>query len=328
MWGAKFWQYIRKIADATPESSGKMFVFPKSLNDDLKNIKSSPSYTKQEIERYELYRNNRQILTYDEKLQNAKYIFFAGDGNHRILQHFYAFIYFFNPEMEAFSKRLIRDYLRYKDIIQCQGHEIITNLRKISKRLYPENNGNYYALHIRRGDFQFKDVKISAKEILENLVYPNGEPIFKPNSVLYISTDDPDGVCKNCLYNRLPCDSYKSPKPVGCPEDTTWNAFIEAGYKIILLRDFISSGYLQDSNPNHHGMIESIVCSRAEKFAGTFFSTFTGYIHRLRGYHGLGEETYYFNKNRVFSLQSPVNIGNGFSREFRTGWSYDNGELI
>ena len=36
-------------------------------------------------------------------------------------------------------------------------------------------------------------------------------------------------------------------------------------------------------------MIESIVCSRAKVFAGTYFSTFTGYIHRMRGYHGLGE---------------------------------------
>jgi len=70
-------------------------------------------------------------------------------------------------------------------------------------------------------------------------------------------------------------------------------------------------------------MIESIVCSRAKVFAGTYFSTFTvqntprkafliavlltplskGYIHRLRGFHGLGEYTYYHSTQYVHSLQ-------------------------
>ena len=36
---------------------------------------------------------------------------------------------------------------------------------------------------------------------------------------VYISTDDPDGKCKGCLVQRKPCEEYKSPKPVGCPED-------------------------------------------------------------------------------------------------------------
>ena len=30
-------------------------------------------------------------------------------------------------------------------------------------------DGTYYALHIRRGDFQFKDVKIGAPEIFTNI---------------------------------------------------------------------------------------------------------------------------------------------------------------
>ena len=29
-------------------------------------------------------------------------------------------------------------------------------------------------------------------------------------------------------------------------------------------------------NPNQYGMAESIVCSRAKDFAGTYYSTFTG----------------------------------------------------
>ncbi len=75
-------------------------------------------------------------------------------------------------------------------------------------------------------------------------------------------------------------------------------------------------------------MIESIVCSRAKAFAGTFRSTFTGYIHRLRGYHGLGESTYYHSDRMFLEAVSSKSIGHGFSREFRSGWTDDTGELI
>ena len=81
-------------------------------------------------------------------------------------------------------------------------------------------------------------------------------------------------------------------------------------------------------NPNQHGMIESLVCSRAKAFAGTYYSTFTGYIHRLRGYHGLGESTYYHTTGLVFQLQMKKSVGNGFAREWRAGWTDDAGGLI
>lgn len=75
-------------------------------------------------------------------------------------------------------------------------------------------------------------------------------------------------------------------------------------------------------------MIESIVCSRAKVFAGTWFSTFTGYIHRLRGYHGLGEESYYHSNGKTHAMRMEKSVGHGFSREWRAGWTDDGGELI
>jgi len=117
------------------------------------------------------------------------------------------------------------------------------------------------------------------------------------------------------------------------------------------------AGHLKGVNPNQHGMVESIVCTRAKAFAGaplppilprdslclslssfffppsaptpagslphlpcpcpcvprtprsgTYYSTFTGYIHRLRGYHGLGESTYYHTTGKVrpaFIMNAP-----------------------
>lgn len=46
--------------------------------------------------------------------------------------------------------------MRYKDIIQCAGHTLVQAVREEARAVVPESNGEYYALHIRRGDFQFK----------------------------------------------------------------------------------------------------------------------------------------------------------------------------
>jgi len=125
-------------------------------------------------------------------------------------------------------------------------------------------NGDYYALHIRRGDFQFKEVKLGASDILANLVLPNGELVIPKNALVYLSTDDPKGLCEHCLVQRKPCESYPEPKPVGCPKDTSWNAFIEHGWTLRFLHDYTERKMLVGTNPNTYGMIESIVCSRAK----------------------------------------------------------------
>eukprot|EP01038_Epipyxis_sp_PR26KG_P016081 gene16081-21841_t len=164
--------------------------------------------------------------------------------------------------------------------------------------------------------------------MLKNLHYPNGDPIIPAGSLVYLSTDDPKGLCKGCLVQRKPCESYTTPKPVGCPEDTSWNAFIQAGWTLRFLDDYLDAGLLKGVNPNVYGMVESIVCSRALRFAGTYYSTFTGYIHRLRGYHGLGEETYYHHHKFTFRLKDKSSYGHGWAREFRIGWTDDDGDLI
>lgn len=67
-----------------------------------------------------------------------------------------AFAFFADPIMQSFYRRFIRDYMRYRDDIQCLGAELVGAVRADAKRLLPSSMGEYYALHIRRGDFQFK----------------------------------------------------------------------------------------------------------------------------------------------------------------------------
>jgi hypothetical protein len=57
--------------------------------------------------------------------------------------------------MQSFYKRFIRDYMRYRDEIQCLGHELVAAVRA-DARANGIASGDYYSLHIRRGDFQYK----------------------------------------------------------------------------------------------------------------------------------------------------------------------------
>lgn len=130
--------------------------------------------------------------------------------------------------MQSFYKRFIRDYVRYKDNIQCVGHELVKLVRADSLKLNPKGGGVYYSLHIRRGDLQYKEVKISATDIVRNLNFTddNGKLIIPPGSLVYISTDDPDGKCKGCTDIRgRNCETLSSPKPEGCPEDVSNSYF-------------------------------------------------------------------------------------------------------
>jgi hypothetical protein len=139
------------------------------------------------------------------------------------LVYIVAFAFFADPRMQSFYKRFIRDYMRYKDYIQCIGHDMVKVVRADALKHNPAGNGEYYAMHIRRGDFQFKDVKISAQDIVRNLNFTgrDGKQLIPPGSFVYISTDDPDGLCKDCYVQRKPCTDYPSPKPEGCPEDVS-----------------------------------------------------------------------------------------------------------
>jgi hypothetical protein len=323
------WKYLDQVSDVTPEWSGKFLALPDRPGDFNLTNHHHPRLK----ERIKAFRgqghNDRTAVYYDETLQKARHIFFPPDGRHRLLQHYYAFVFFAAPAMASFYRRFVRDYMRYKDPIQCLGAELVAAVRKDALETNPNGKGEYYALHIRRGDFQYKEVKLSAEEIVSNLRHEDGTPLIPAGSLVYVSTDDPDGKCRHCMVNRKPCNDYPmAERPRGCPKDTSWDAFRTAGWKIRFLRDYLAKGYLADANPNVHGMAESIVCSRAKIFAGTYYSTFTGYIHRLRGYHGLGEETYYHSDTFLMAAKMNRSVGQGFIREWRAGWTDDGGELI
>ena len=304
--GRQMWKFVERASDATlPPLSGRYLAF----GDEGYRPPLAPSA--------------QQAHALKDDLHAARHVHSPGSGNHRILRNFYSFLFFQDRAVNRFYKRFVRDYTRYQDPIQCAAARVVAALRG---RAAATGVDDFYALHVRRNDFQFREAKIGAADIVANLA-----PIAIPRGALvFLATDDPGGTCKGCLWERKPCDSYPIPRPkkYGCPDDPSWAAFEEAGWNVVMLGDFIPT-LLKDVNPNYYGMVDQVVCSRAKVWAGTYWSTFSAYIHRMRGYHGLGEASYYHTPNKLRELQVEKRSGPGWMREWRAGWTDDDaGALV
>jgi hypothetical protein len=69
-------------------------------------------------------------------------------------------------------------------------------------------------------------------------------------------------------------------------------------------------------------MIDQIVCTRGRLFMGTWFSTFTGYITRMRGYLGLADNStrYTDKKHRDRFQKYEMPRFPFYMREFPLAW--------
>ena len=238
------------------------------------------------------------LCLYDEEMQRAPVIHFSS-SRIRLLAHFYSFVFFEDWRHATWANRLVRDHLRYKDEIMCGAARVIEALRQ---RSYSRSNprGLYHSLHIRRNDFQeqFKSSEISIEDIMASISNK-----IEPNSTLFVASDEPN---ESFFVN------------------------LKEKHRVYFLKDF--QNVLEGINPNYNGMIEQVVAARGEVFFGTFFSTFSAYIFRLRGYynsrndraassHGKLSNSFYFsprehNEYTIYkAVQQPF-----YSREFPISW--------
>lgn len=154
-------------------------------------------------------------------------------------------------------------------------------------------------MHIRRGDFQYKETQISSEQIYENVKHD-----LKEGGVVFVATDHVG-------------------KPFFKP--------LADKYDLVFLKDFQKE--LEGVNTNYFGMIDQLVASRGRVFFGCFQSTFTGFIIRMRAYHAMRDEsqgwenghvhdTFFYTGERekkmyqkYFPLSPPY-----YQKEFPTAW--------
>jgi hypothetical protein len=200
-------------------------------------------------------------------------------------------------------KRFIRDHVRYVDEIQCAAARVVRALRQRVKDRGTDDD--FDTIHIRRGDFQYKDTRVEAPAIVGMLSRK-----LKDNATLFIATDERD-------------KKFFGP--------------IQERYDVLFLDDFMSE--LEGINSNYFGMIDQLISSRGRLFYGCWFSTFTGYINRLRGYHADDHQTpgfedgiipsyHYAMEDRFDHMQTFYPVKKSFyAREFPTSWRLIDADL-
>jgi hypothetical protein len=232
----------------------------------------------------EVLAQRKRICIYTDDMQQAKVLHFIGDGSSgkgRVLAHFYVFVWFEDWHLDLWTKRFVRDHLRYADDIQCAAARIVQAMRH--KAIENGNlQGDFDTFHIRRGDFLgFQPrVDVSALQIYQNtrsvLAPADSSSTTYVRGALYISTDE---------YDR----SY-------------FNSLREQHFDIFFLDDF--KDLFQGMDATHWGMLEQLVASRGRIFVGTYFSTFTGYINRLRGYRSTFTKSH--DKEHTYEQQQGI----------------------
>jgi len=239
------------------------------------------------------------LCLYDEEMQNAPILHFMCYHKMRVrlLVHFYAFVFFEDWKQQLWTNRFVRDHLRYIDELQCGAARVVEALHEKARE-----NGNpkgiFDTFHVRRGDFQYKGTRIDATEL-----YKNSADWIPENATLYIATDERD-------------KKFFDP--------------IKEHYHVYFLDDF--KDLFENMNTNYYGMLDQLIASKGRTFVGTYYSTFTGYIDRMRGYHSQKQklegyedgaiQSYFFTpegKKNVMRRYVPVEQA-FYAREFPVSW--------
>lgn len=106
-----------------------------------------------------------------EDLRDAHIIHFPEN----LLGHFYSMFWFQDPQKSRRMKRIVRDHVHFRE-------EIVELAERVIERL---GHFQFSCLHVRRNEFQFKDVWTPAEEIVRNV-----QGLFKAGEQIYISTDE------------------------------------------------------------------------------------------------------------------------------------------
>lgn len=318
--GKLFWSWLRNVTrppiwdfskcvvafakEPGPDSNRKMTELMNSIRANEKNIQDfinhpTPVDGSPGARLQEMLAHRKNICIYDDFWQKSKVMHFMGDNDSgaRLLVHFYAFLFFEDWKQDLWTKRYVRDHLRYVDEIQCAAAKIVNAVRQTAR-----DNGNvdgkFDTMHVRRGDFQYKETRIEAEEILENI-----QDVLRNNTTLFIATDEKQLSFFKPLMDR---------------------------YRVYFLKDYLH--LVPDLNKNYYGMLDQLIASRGEVFFGAYYSTFTGYINRMRGYHSQKDKTqgwkdgttksyYYVEKRHKEELINYYPIkGPLWGREFPVSW--------
>jgi hypothetical protein len=224
------------------------------------------------------FTKSKRLVHWKDIVDDSKRVIFF-DKN--LIGNFYQVIY--SANMQKVKKFMAR-HIHYRADIFDLAWEFINQL----------GDKNYYAIHIRRNDFQYKRLRIPCEDIVKNI-----DKSVPDGSKLYIATDHKEK------------DFFKP---------------LEDKYDVYYYDDLSSD---KKVDFNLIPIIEQLICTRAVLFIGQEFSTLSSYVYRLRGYmEDIDNKDYHVNTYKYRSsdqlplLQSPK-LGSNWHREHKDAWNFD-----
>lgn len=221
---------------------------------------------------------HRRVINQEEFL-GEECLFF--DAN--LLGHFYQTLH---TRKDVELKKLIARHVHYLPKLFDLAWKAINLL----------GDKQYYAIHIRRNDFQYKHLFISSEEILDNI-----KDVIPEGSHLYIATDHTDMSFFDTLAQKYKLHFYSD------------------------VENIIGT----DTHYNYIPIIEQLICSRAIKFVANDHSTLSSYSYRLRGYmKDIENKEYYINTKLPttednVSFLDTTNYVENWVREYKDSWHFE-----
>ena len=193
------------------------------------------------------FSKGRNVINSEDIFDNSEIIYL--DKN--LLGSFHQTFY---TKHESSLKQLVGKYVTYRNDLRDIAWQFINFLEDKS----------YYSIHVRRNDFQFKELFIPGDELYNNI-----KDKIPQGSKLYISTDS---------------------------DDLTLFTTLKQNYQVTFYNDLSHQLSIPEFSKNWIPIIEQLICSRGIKFISNEKSTLSSYIYRLRSYmNDIEYKSYYLN---------------------------------
>lgn len=226
-----------------------------------------------------------QINSEEKILERKEVVHFSKN----LLGNFYQVIH---TSKQDNLKKLIKNHVKYNSNIFDLAWKFISEL----------GDKTYYSTHIRRNDFQYKDLFIESDEMLDNI-----KDIVPEGSTLYIATDH---------------------------EDEEFFKKFHEKYEVVFYKDLVEKLSNEDIHEDLVPIIEQLICTRSISFIGNKLSTLSSYVFRLRGYmDDIEDKKYYINTEKpsddeqVFYVDDNNHIAS-WAREYKDGFTYDDRKIF
>jgi hypothetical protein len=206
-------------------------------------------------------RSTKGPLALSERQHGATALYI---GPRKLLGNFYSTIYVPSPTMSWQLRNTIRSacHLRPEFFVAAAAALEAEGLKP----------GEYGAIHDRQGDFQkaYKGWYLDPHKPGKFLQQPQNLKFVKQHSRIYmavLATKQQEEALERIFYPAIRREMAEPKMIVGFSKKAH-----DAAKRI--------AGHLK----GWEGIVEMIICAQANMFLGSVGSTFSGYIHRLRGY--------------------------------------------